>query len=288
MGVFVHIGLIKTGSTFLQKFVFSQLGNTFTYVGPTGRFPDPSLLPLRPSLLISNENLGGNPIGPVNQQVPLFEQFKACIDGLCSTFSHPKLIIGFREPASFIQSVYKQHLHERGVFTWEEFLDHYANNLVMNVDFERYIRYAQSRMEPHELFLYRQDEFRERREVLIEELMQFLCLERGEVPKMELSQVANPSVSFRYESALRNMNRINSKFRHFTGKNLGVRISGKAINPTYICRSVLPRLGGAGKNRRDLSEMERAYADGWVEASEMIALNRKVNAEHAGLRLNCS
>ena len=278
MTVFVHIGLIKTGSTFLQKHVFPQLAHALSYYGPTARFPDPSLLSLQQSMLISNENLGGNPLSPTKQGVSLFEQFKVCIDATCSIFNRPRLIIGFREPASFVQSVYKQHLHERGVFTWEEFLGHYSTQLVEDVNFQEYIKHAQSRLDPHELFLFRQDELWKRRAALMEELMRFLCLNEVETPTIEPGRAANSSVPLRFENTLRRLNLLNQGFRNLTSKNLGIRIRGKVFNPTFVCRTILPKLIGEGSAERDLSELKRAYAEDWRCASEMISLSRDLHA----------
>ena len=211
----------------------------------------------------------------------MFEQFKAGIEAHCSTFNRPRLIIGFREPASFIQSVYKQHLHERGAFTWEEFLDHYSAQLVNDVYFQKYVEYVQSRFDPDELFLFQQDELWKRREALLEDLMRFLDLDVVGPPTIKLDLAANTSVPYRYENTLRRINRVNQGFRNITGKNIGARVGKKVINPTYLCRTVLPKWIGKGSVERDLSDLKRAFELDWECASNMISLSREVHADSA-------
>ena len=123
---------------------------------------------------------------------------------------------------------------------------------------------------------------------MIDDLLGFLGAQSNGTPALKLDHVANSSVPLRYENTLRKLNMINQRFNKVTGKNLGVRVGGAVFNPTYLCRSVLPRWFGKGRAERDLSAMKRVFADDWAGALNMISLSRETHAATTQDQQHCS
>lgn len=130
MGVrlFLHIGLHKTGTTFLQKNVFSSWSGIH-YVGKpySDQFFEPVLRDEGISaVLMSNEQFSSPPIYPVLldpalRERPWFEQRKVTLLRLKDIFPEAKVLLGLREPADFCESVYSQYIFRGGSASLSEF-----------------------------------------------------------------------------------------------------------------------------------------------------------------------
>ena len=103
--VFLHVGLHKTGTTFLQYHVFPLLEGVRTLHGwqPATALAEGAA----PRTLITSENFSGWPWGG-----GWAEQFEARMRSLAALFPRAKALIGFREHAAMLLSLYKQHLHQ--------------------------------------------------------------------------------------------------------------------------------------------------------------------------------
>lgn len=104
----IHIGLHKTGTTYLQSSLFPNLKNYNVYRGYESHR---QLLKLgrEKKIIISDEGISGDLWG-----MNYLNDFKENIYFLKKTYNNPKIIFGIRNHSSFILSVYKQYLHEKG------------------------------------------------------------------------------------------------------------------------------------------------------------------------------
>lgn len=106
----IHIGMHKTGITFLQGIIFPQFKTVSLVRGwyslrkiMTNCNSDKN------KILISNEGLSGNPFGDSYE-----EDFYRNTKTIKILFGNPKIIVGFRQQHPFITSFYKQYLHQGG------------------------------------------------------------------------------------------------------------------------------------------------------------------------------
>lgn len=113
--VYLHIGMPKTGTTFLQERVFPYFDELQLV---RGYRPVRSLFEGEPrqSILLSDESLSGNPFAG-----DWAEAFESRMEVLASLFPQAHVVVGFRRHADLIVSLYKQHLHQGGTLTLDDF-----------------------------------------------------------------------------------------------------------------------------------------------------------------------
>ena len=128
LNFFLHIGLHKTGTTFLQRKVFPNWPGVH-YIGKpySSQFVESVLWDEKIStVLMSNEQFSSPPIypallDPALRKRPWFEQRKIVILRLKALFPSAKVILGLREPAAFSESVYSQYILRGGWASLEDF-----------------------------------------------------------------------------------------------------------------------------------------------------------------------
>lgn len=113
--IYIHIGLHKTGTTFLQKDFFPKIPHTHFYRN-IHEFLNNQVNSGR--VIISNESLEGNPfLGN------WLQSYKNNVHYISKIFHNPSIIIGFRKHDSFLLSLYKQYLYEKGILDVNSFFD---------------------------------------------------------------------------------------------------------------------------------------------------------------------
>lgn len=128
--IYIHIGMHKTGTSYLQKHVFSQLNNKLTYIFGFDKLIYSFPQQFENKILISDEILSGIPFvtstikkrfGDINYNY--FESNEQILIKLSMMFPKAKLIIGFRNHSNWLLSLYKQYLHEGGTCSIDDFFD---------------------------------------------------------------------------------------------------------------------------------------------------------------------
>jgi hypothetical protein len=112
---FIHVGMHKTGTTFMQKAVFPKFKN-ITYVKPNTLLDGYLRLELNGPCLISNERLAG-------RLWATLEQVDASLKRLSEIFPGAVILMSFRPHESFIVSSYKQYLHQGGILRFKDYFD---------------------------------------------------------------------------------------------------------------------------------------------------------------------
>jgi hypothetical protein len=114
--VFIHIGTVKTGTTFLQKIVFPKLKEIHYYKKPQIVTAIVASLEYD-KILISDEKYSGTFL----HKYPASIRF-GMLKKLHALFPNAKIIVTFREPNSIVPSYYSQALRmKRFKGTFEEF-----------------------------------------------------------------------------------------------------------------------------------------------------------------------
>jgi hypothetical protein len=112
--LYLHIGLHKTGTSFLQREVFPKFqGIKFVHGTNIERY---LCLKEGEDYFASYEGLSG-PLGSSHTERDV------CIKRLSEFFPNAKILISFRRHDDFIVSHFKQHLHKGGTLLFEEFFD---------------------------------------------------------------------------------------------------------------------------------------------------------------------
>lgn len=163
-----HIGLHKTGTTFLQRDVFPAMEGLHTYVY---YHPLWELFKARDAerVVVSCERLSGNPFGG-----KWSDQGKTYAKNIGKMFPESKCIIGFRRHDALIRSLYKQYLHQGWAASLDELFHPEGSGTIGLEDlrFRARIEYCEQYFS--EVFVYTQEELRDNLGGFLESLSQFL------------------------------------------------------------------------------------------------------------------
>lgn len=272
MKTVLHIGLHKTATSFLQTEIFPHI-KEIAYYGNKIQGLD-----LRDcgqkNRLLSNESLSGIPY----KSKKYFLQFQNNIEALEDIYKNPSYIIAFREPSSFIGSIYKQYLHEGGTIGFNDFFSLNRTSFLDPQDFyfSKFIRFLEERIPQERLFLYDYSEFKNNRIFILTKLLKFVSADDN----IDLKQIeklvgkrgnrkVNSSVPEKYESTLRTLNKWSETFKKKTGRQLELRIQNRILNPRKICQNILPGVLGRGKEKRDVETIRKFYADDYKTVKQL-------------------
>jgi len=133
MEIVIHVGLHKTGTTFLQRRVFPKMDVNFI------EHPKKFLLDLKQDKInvISEEELSGRPHYIYEKNM----RYKFA-DSLYSMFPNAKIIVGFRKTDSWLNSLWKQYVWRGGTKSKEEFVSLFKGDYL---NFEMYREYLEKR-----------------------------------------------------------------------------------------------------------------------------------------------
>lgn len=163
--LYIHVGAPKTATTALQKQVFPHLSETH-YV----RYLQQDLIYSDwagcPNILWSHENLSGTP--GVNMRERVDNRFTIA-DNLALAFPRASIILGTREPDSWLRSVYRESIRQGSPRDWESFR---ARSNARDRDWALYEGYLRERFP--RVFVYRYEDFRRDPGQVIDSLCEFM------------------------------------------------------------------------------------------------------------------
>ena len=266
----IHIGLHKTGTTFLQQ---SLLNNIPEVSVITGSHSHRHLIDvnLEKHLIISDEGISGRLWGN-----SYLEDFYSNIKKIKKIYGNPRIIFGIRNQESFIPSVYKQYLNEKG---YKDF------NMLFSVDNEGLRKHEDFLLIPKinylknnfaDVFIYSQESLLSRQNDFLLALSNFLELnQKISIPKEILNKKLNIGVKTELQvKTLRKLNKLNSRLEHINPKlSLYSKIFRKLnITPRNICQTNLKRLES---NKFEIPQdskifIRQYYKNDWDAASNII------------------
>ena len=119
--LYFHIGMPKTGTTFLQQEVFPHIAG-IRFVPPNRRLWEVAQEDDGRDILVSDEALSGAPWRTVHGARRTWaENRTASIAGLAELCPHANVLVCFRRHSEMILSLYKQYLHEGGTERFDGF-----------------------------------------------------------------------------------------------------------------------------------------------------------------------
>jgi hypothetical protein len=275
----VHIGLHKTGTSFLQEQVFPHIAGLHLIRG---------MAPLREELtrdtgggpiLISSELLSGRPwpllgSGDVQRAGRFASNFRSALRTLARLHPHARVLVGVRRHGGWLASLYRQYLHEGGELPLDRFFA-VDGALLGPEDLLLQPRLALIRELFGEPFVFTQAQLRDRRDELLPALVQWLGLPPSALPPLG-SGAANVGVQARQAALLRKLNALDARLRalpgHPTTYNRVFKRLG--ITPRHLCQGALASLPSpplALPSELD-SWMQTHYADDWQAAQAAASL----------------
>ena len=137
--VFIHVGLHRTGSTFLQKHVFPKLDVNFIHVDAKNL---KNKFPLKDGKinLISSENFSGSPLNFESKNYGVDERYKLA-DKLKENYPDAEILLVLRECSSWKKSLYNQYVKGKRYISKEYFNKKFGNNFL---NFKEYIKYLEN------------------------------------------------------------------------------------------------------------------------------------------------
>jgi len=264
--VFLHIGMHKTGSTFLQREVFPRLPGVHAVVRAESSLAGLWKRPVDRTLLISDEGLCGIPWSvPVRRDYSWHADRVGRLQSAAKLFPNARVIVFFRRHADFILSLYKQYLHEGGSESLERFFSLNGNTILEpeELDYRRILALVHELLDPSPL-VFTYDELRGVDEVVgrITSFMGTPC-----PPSFARSPHHNQSVRGRSAKVLRQLNAVTQSPMNPQGR---LPLRGRVfrvlrLDPRTLCQQRLGFLGGADIDFRqgDREAIEARFADDW-------------------------
>lgn len=269
--VIAHIGLMKTGTTFLQSQIFPHL-NGVQFLKSSQSLFSRQLLSKEEIFLISDEGMSGCPYWSAQRCLSYPEQFALSVSRLKEMLPRARVICCFREPAGFLQSAYKQYLHEGGTLPFDLFFRANGEGCVSKGDlmFTRFVDHLRRSFNEDDLFLYDVDDFQRSPGAVLEEMLAFMGTSADVTRLLATARArSNPSVPLHLEGLLIRLNLMNQKFRKVTGRHLQIRCAGKTLNGRVFAQYIAPRFL-KGSDTRDLSSLRAVFSDDWTRCKSML------------------
>jgi len=198
MMLYLHVGLHKTGTTFLQKNVFPKFTG-ITYIR------DPVIeeflrLDDDKKYLASNESLAGPLWGSPGQD-------ERSIGRLAAMFPDARILMSFRPHHGFIVSSYKQLLHEGGTLPFDRYFDIVEDSGLLKREHFVYRRKIDAIIEGfrHQPFVFLHEEIYRDLGGLLRDIAQFLGASAPALSEIKMQSV-NKGVKFYPSRILRRLN----------------------------------------------------------------------------------
>lgn len=263
----LHIGLHKTGTTFLQQAVFRHWRG-LGYVGrPLQRDTIRAIAESSShAVLFSNESLSGSLIDAYDQR-----QSGAWIDRqvnqirrLGQLFPAAQVMIGFRYQTGWLLSIYKHYLKYGGTRSLDEFLGEDGSS-VLSMDDLRFRPRLEATMEafPRGVFPFFWEELNMDSRSLYEDMATFLRLDPPEWEKTQ-GTILNEGVNERQAKLL----------RHWNSLSGGLNAGGTLQRLRFRSARVVGGLGPSSRLRlpeRIRRMIEARLDDDWTSLAQTVA-----------------
>jgi hypothetical protein len=197
--VVIHLGLPKTGTTFLQKAIFSNFPD-INYI--ERNFNLKTKIQTNKLNLISEEGLSGSYYRTINNEDNRFD----IANKLKLLFPNAKILLGIREQNKWIRSMYSQAVREGCPHSFNKWYELINKNFL---DVDKYVKYLKNLFS--DVYIFNFEELKNNREYTIKNICDFIGLD---VPNYE-----NKIYNVRLSNYQIKGKRIVNKFIHSSSYN---------------------------------------------------------------------
>lgn len=286
--VVLHVGLHKTGTTFLQRNVFPVIPEVTTLYRKSAMSRFIGLPPDR-LLVVTDEGISGSPF-----KGRWVEEFEQNVLFLKNVFRTSAVIIGFRSHAQLLISLYKQYLHVGGTERIGVMFDPISDGGIIKKDDLRFsprIEFLKKHFE--HVFVHTQEELDTNFANFLDDLTLFLGTAKPEGNTLSLTRRNVGVRGAAQADLLMYLNRIDSFLRSTqilpTLQNPLFKILGLA--PRHLCQRYLSFIKSAPvRLSPDVEDfINTRYADDWQEVVAATQRRREdiVRGESASVPQPC-
>jgi len=167
MDVIFHVGLHKTGTTFLQREVFPKIEglNYNLYDSDKSEY----ILDKNGINLISREGFSGLPLASVKLNALDRDLFAY---GISKKYPDARVILGIRNKEDWLKSLYNLYVKGGGYLSYDTWFDNFDKSYL---DFERYIDLLNDLFD--EVYVYNFEDLRNNKKKCIQDLCDFIGLD---------------------------------------------------------------------------------------------------------------
>lgn len=267
----IHIGLPKTGTTYLQDYLLKNLTETTVI---RGWYSHRQLMSVsfEKNLIISDEAMSGRLWGP-----EYLSDFFSNMKKIKKIYGNPKIIFGIRNQITFIPSVYKQYLHEQGFESFDHLFNEGNKGIRKHEDFLLLPKIEYLIDNFSDVFIYSQETMFNKQGRFLSELLSFLEINKEKKISETITR-GRSNVGIKTDiqvKTLRKLNLLNSYLIKINGNlSLYSKLFCKLkITPRNICQDYLSKL--KSKNfeiPEDCREfIKEYYKNDWNKASKYIS-----------------
>lgn len=267
--IIVHIGLHKTGTTFIQNEIYPRLNSITTIrAWHSHRFIIKSDFDKK--ILFTDEGISGNPFGG-----NYLAEFKSNIKKIKHLYDDPKIIFGIRKHESFLCSLYKQYLHQKGHEEFSYLFNTSNTGLLKTDDLLFRNKIETLKKEFSNVFIYSQESLKKRPQDFINSLINFLEIEDElDFDSIETKE-RNVGVNTVFQvNLLKKLNRLNQTFKKypFIPSLYSGRLVKYKLTPRDICQNHLKNINSEKfeLNNDINNELANLFDEDWQHCSKYI------------------
>jgi len=273
VSIVFHIGLHKTGTTFLQRAVFPKLDGIHVVDQDIRKLFNS---PRENRLLVTHEGLSGDPF-----EGAWWKEFKMYVRGISRLFPGSECILGFRRHDEMILSLYKQYLHEGGTRDVTELfaLDGTGRIHPDELFFENRLEFAREHFS--DVLVYTQNELRQDLTYFLKRVTEFLEID---LPTSNIEvESHNVGIKTSFQARLlRFLNRMDDACRRlpFIPSLNNTVFRRLRLTPRDICQRRLRNMGGKSLQLPDRVStfLRTQYEEDW---SHILEVRRRQNESMA-------
>ena len=268
--IVIHIGLHKTGTSYLQDVFFPSLPNVEVV---RGWFSHRDIIKsdLNKRLIITDESLSGNPF-----RGNYLAEFEENIKKIKRIYNNPIIIFGIRQQSKFMLSLCKQYLHEGGSKPVNYLYNLENSGKIKNQELLLIPKLELLTSTFSDIFVYSQETLKHRSDDFERAISSFLNIEKflkSNKPQRKTANVGLKTVT--QANLLRRLNRLSSRMEQTkllpSLHNKWFRKFG--ITPTSI---VLIFFKNVGKQPFELDKelkehLEVFYKNDWEQAQKYVS-----------------
>jgi len=196
--VFIHVGLHRTGTTFLQQHVFPKLNVNFIHVDAKDI---KKKLPLKDGInLLSSEYFSGSPLDFENANYGVDERYRIA-KKLKENYPEAEILLVLRTHKDWKRSLYNQYVKSQRYISREVFDEKFDNEYTKYNDYIKYLENLFDTMNVH-IFVYEDLKYNHQR--YVEKICRIIGVKAPKV-KNEIYNKSLTEAQEKYLKILRNI-----------------------------------------------------------------------------------